>query len=226
MASSLAPTIGRLKTAGVLALSPLLRRWTTHHDHAVRLAAVRRVLPGSTEQIPEEIVAFAEFAAMHQPRVVCEIGTLNGGTSLLLCGVAPSVQRFIGIDLNPCNGRLVSSLAPRGVDVTFIRGSSSDPLTRTRLTDELGGHPVDLLFIDGDHRYGAVRSDFVDYRSFVRPNGLIGLHDIVPDVAQHLGVPRLWKELYAQFSTEEFVRDWKQDGLGIGVVLHDPAVVV
>jgi len=36
---------------------------------------------------------------------------------------------------------------------------------------------IDLLFIDGDHHYEAVRRDFEDWYPFVRPGGLIVLHD-------------------------------------------------
>ena len=49
-----------------------------------------------------------------------------------------------------------------------------DPVSaRTKWSSELG-----LLFIDGDHSYGAVRSDFVMYTSFVAEDGMIVLHDI------------------------------------------------
>lgn len=37
--------------------------------------------------------------------------------------------------------------------------------------------PVDLLFIDGDHRYGAVRKDFDEWFPFVKIGGIILFHD-------------------------------------------------
>lgn len=35
-----------------------------------------------------------------------------------------------------------------------------------------------MLFIDGDHSYGGVASDFNMYKEFVATNGVIGFHDI------------------------------------------------
>jgi hypothetical protein len=60
-------------------------------------------------------------------------------------------------------------------------------------------------------------------------------HDIVRDHAERFGsastrwaggVPILWQELREQFRHWEFVQSWDQDGLGIGVLEHDPAVQI
>jgi len=37
--------------------------------------------------------------------------------------------------------------------------------------------PIDMIFIDGDHRYEAVRKDFDDWFPHVRPGGFLLLHD-------------------------------------------------
>lgn len=39
------------------------------------------------------------------------------------------------------------------------------------------GITADLVFIDGDHRYAAVRSDMEEGRALVRPGGLLAGHD-------------------------------------------------
>lgn len=92
----------------------------------------------------------------------------------------------------------------------------------------LDARPIDVLFIDGDHRYAGAKADFDLYSPLVRSGGLIAFHDIVPDFKTRHGrdtgrwagdVPRLWQDIkvgYAQ--TWEFVEDREQDGLGIGVV--------
>jgi predicted O-methyltransferase YrrM len=38
-------------------------------------------------------------------------------------------------------------------------------------------HPLDLLFIDGDHRYDAVKRDFEEWIQHVKPGGFIVFHD-------------------------------------------------
>jgi predicted O-methyltransferase YrrM len=40
---------------------------------------------------------------------------------------------------------------------------------------------IDLLFIDGDHSYDGVRRDFLAWTKFLRPGGLLLLHDVCPD---------------------------------------------
>jgi predicted O-methyltransferase YrrM len=91
----------------------------------------------------------------------------------------------------------------------------------------LNGHPLDLLFIDGDHSYEGVKADFANYSSLVRPGGLIVLHDIVPDYSTRHGkptanytggVPIFWQELKTKHKTSEFIEDQKQDGYGIGII--------
>jgi predicted O-methyltransferase YrrM len=94
--------------------------------------------------------------------------------------------------------------------------------------DALGGRPLDLLLIDGDHRYRGVTADFDTYTPLLRPGGLIVLHDIVPDRALRDGaeegefvggVPRFWQVLKDRFpDTEEIIADPEQLGAGFGLV--------
>lgn len=155
--------------------------------------------------------------------------------SLFLCGLAPSVRQFVGIDIAVQNEQLVGALAPTGVSVTYIEGSSRDETVRRELEATLDGAPLDILFIDGDHSYEGARTDLETYRHLVRPGGLIVFHDIVRDHAERFGtggsrwaggVPILWQEIRDQFPNHEFVQSWDQDGLGIGVIEHDPSVAL
>ena len=223
------------RQAGLLAASPALRPLISRADHRRRLEWALRLVPGSLLQIPEEIIALAEHSAPRRPQRIAEIGTYNGGTSLFLCGLSPSVRRFVGVDPAPHNDGLVAALAPRAVKVTFLRGSSRDSTVRGRMAAAFAYEPIDLLFIDGDHRYEGVRADLLEYRHMVSPGGLIAFHDIVPDHGNRSGadaqgwaggVPDLWRELRERFVHWEFVRDWSQDGCGIGVIQNDPAVTL
>ncbi|MFK7742462.1 MAG: class I SAM-dependent methyltransferase [Planctomycetota bacterium] len=51
---------------------------------------------------------------------------------------------------------------------------------------------VDMLFLDGDHSYDAVRRDFDDWANKVRPGGYLAMHDVVHDV--HEGPRRVVDE--------------------------------
>ena len=57
----------------------------------------------------------------------------------------------------------------------FVAGSSSDPSSVAKIYKSLGA--VDFLFIDGDHRYDNVLTDWLLYAPLVRPGGLIAFDD-------------------------------------------------
>ena len=53
--------------------------------------------------------------------------------------------------------------------------------------------PIDLLFLDGDHSYEAVKQDVLDWAPKVRQGGYLALHDVVH--AKHDGPRRVVEEL-------------------------------
>jgi predicted O-methyltransferase YrrM len=84
---------------------------------------------------------------------------------------------------------------------------------------------IDLLFIDGDHRYSGVKKDFRMYSTLVKQNGIIVLHDILyhPKVPQ-CKVNKFWNEIKRRFQYREFIdrqddRGWGRWG-GIGVLYY------
>jgi predicted O-methyltransferase YrrM len=82
-----------------------------------------------------------------------------------------------------------------------------------------GDGKVDFLFIDGDHTYEGVKADFEMYSGLVRPGGLIVFHDICKHSEQiNCHVDRFWQEVKFERRALEFVHDWNQGILGIGVI--------
>ena len=80
---------------------------------------------------------------------------------------------------------------------------------------------LDYLFIDGDHSYEGVKSDFETYRKYVRKGGLIAFHDILGAHPKRveLGVKMFWEELKPRFPRRaEYVSDYKRGYAGIGVL--------
>ena len=55
--------------------------------------------------------------------------------------------------------------------------------------------PIDLLFLDGDHSYEAVRRDFEDWAAKIRPGGFLAMHDVVHPI--HRGPGQVVDELVA-----------------------------
>lgn len=185
-------------------------------------------------QIKSEIVSFLEFARTHEPKLVLEIGTADGGTHFLLGHGLPTVTSTIAVDLFVWNASILRSLNREPTEQRFIHASSYDPATIQQVANTLAGRPIDLLFIDGDHTYEGAKKDYLGYRHFVREGGIIAFHDIMPDYKTRYGrdtgrwagdVPILWNELKHHYEHHEFVDSPDQDGLGIGVLIHRSEIV-
>ena len=189
---------------------------------------MRRHNLGGSVQIVSETESAIKLIAASRPQVMCEIGTFDGGTSLLFSKFLPTVEIMLCMDLFVKNKELLRLLAPPHQQLHFIDAPSRSDSTIDRVQKLLNGRMIDALFIDGDHRYEGVKNDFLHYRSFVMDGGLIMFHDIVADKqlsdAWAGGVPKLWKELAPYYSHREFVQSHDQEGFGIGVITYSKAV--
>ena len=76
----------------------------------------------------------------------------------------------------------------------FIFGLSHDTSSVEKVDKVLNGEKLDLLFIDGDHRYKSVLCDWLLYKNFVAKKGIIAFHDCVGN-DDGFGVPRLLKKI-------------------------------
>lgn len=193
-------------------------------------------------QNESEIIPFLEFAYDYvQTGNFCEIGTQYGGTFDTLARIFN--RRKISIDIpNGAHGGLdVSAIHYRNSKLVGLHEyaephpgllyliQSDSRLTHTMhlLEDALNGEELDLLFIDGDHTYEGVKSDYISYSRFVRRGGLIAFHDIVDrpeNSVENVDVPRFWREL--QGTKHEFVCNcsWTSHTPvigGIGVIVND-----
>ncbi len=177
-------------------------------------------------QIPSEVASFgAAFLRERSPRVVCEIGTYSVGHFHMLSRLLPTLTTLIGIDLNVRNKALLRRLAPENVDVHLIDGDSGSAAVHSAVESATGGRPIDVLFIDGDHTYDGVRSDYLMYRDLVRDGGLIAFHDLVEDHSTRFGrttiawtgdVPVFWSRLKPHAKTVEFLSPTAMQELGAG----------
>lgn len=167
---------------------------TVSHDTASIASEAMRL---GAAQIEQELRQAIELVISVRPSVIAEIGCYRGGT---LYAWRQVCERVYGItllqDRKYEHGR-VQELDTHGA--VMLLGDSHDPLTREWLEAELDGSPVDVLVIDADHRYDAVKQDLQMYGPLVRPGGLILLHDVLlryPDFPdEEFEVWRLWEEL-------------------------------
>lgn len=158
-------------------------------------------------QQPEEFAEWVRRVAAIKPTCYLEIGSLNGGTLLMVAPALAPRAKIISIDWG-CAENLVdalSELRAMGFDARLLTGDSTSPEMETRLLGELGKDRPQACFIDGDHAYAAVLSDYELCRSAAsfRPDGLmIGFHDLAT-VGHFEGesVRAAWKTITAKWPT-------------------------
>lgn len=177
-----------------------------------------------------EIIDLLSSLHSLQPKRLCEIGADMGGTLALFASVATQDAQLLSVDIDYPSSRaeVYQKLAQSSQTVTCIEADSHSPTTLDQVTQWLNGELFDFLFIDGDHSFGGVRSDYEMYAPLVRSGGIIAFHDIVPDFNTRFGtktpcdvgeVPRFWSELKPTISDwTEFIECAEQDGYGIGVI--------
>lgn len=178
-------------------------------------------------QKESEIVWLLEMLGSAPPEVVLEIGTDRGGTLFLWTRVAAPDAVLLTLDIKRMIGRLGPfspfalvrrSFERDGQRVELIDDvDSQDAETLERVLALLDGRAVDFLFVDGNHRYEAVRRDFELYEPLVRPGGLIAFHDVSPRTTPDTeGTAAFWAELKEIGSTDEMIAAGAA-GYGMGV---------
>ncbi|MFZ5907171.1 MAG: class I SAM-dependent methyltransferase [Nitrospirota bacterium] len=165
-------------------------------------------------------------------RTIVEIGTAGGGTLYAWCRIAQPDALLVSIDLpgGPFGGGYPRSdikkfrrYKKKAQRMYLLREDSHKTATQEKVKKILRDRSIDLLFLDGDHRYSGVKKDFRMYSPLVKKGGLVVLHDILfhPRV-RACRVDRFWNEMKCCFRRREFIdreddRGWGQWG-GIGVL--------
>lgn len=130
--------------------------------------------------------------------VVLEIGVFEGD-SLGVWREFLDPCQLIGIDPDPKttpeNDELIGS-------ATILCARSQEPETLTRVLELLDGSKLDFLYIDGDHTYDAVVSDWGVYHQLVRPGGVIALHDAVITDNPTVEVHKFYEQIRRHFRTK------------------------
>jgi predicted O-methyltransferase YrrM len=198
-----------------------------------KIAATAVEKKGAVQKITE-FASLLRLLRRRKLKSVVEIGTARGGTLYAWCKIAVSDAMIISIDLpgGPFGGgyslndtKRFRTYKKKNQKVYFLRKDSHIPETKNRVVEILDGRKIDLLFLDGDHRYRGVKKDFQLYSPLVKQNGLIVFHDILrhPKVPE-CKVDKFWNEIKSRHKNVELVdreddRGWGQWG-GIGVIYY------
>lgn len=129
----------------------------------------------------------------HRPSRVLEVGCWHGGTLWHWLGIA---DRVVAVDDEMRREEDWQEWAvAAGSELYLLRGFSQDAGIIEQAAD-LG--PYDFIFIDGDHRYQAVKADWDNYRGMAAPGGVFAFHDTQHVGDDTYGVEQLWNEITAE----------------------------
>jgi predicted O-methyltransferase YrrM len=161
-------------------------------DEAIALYELARSLPDERPLVVEvgswqgrsSVCIARGLACKRAPRLCC-IDPFDASGDAASAGTYD--QRARGLD-NGLRAAFEANVRAAGLGaiVDVVQGRSHDHAATWR-------EPIDLVFLDGDHAYDAVRQDVLDWAPKVRAGGFLALHDVVHDV--HDGPRRVVDEL-------------------------------
>lgn len=161
---------------------------------------------------------FAEWLVNRtNPEVIVDLGVDNGFSTF--CFGTPRIGHVYGVDSfegDPCAGKrdirtywgvlqVQEELKMRD-NITFIKCYFDELAT-------VWNKPIDILHIDGNHSYEAVKEDFFTWCRFLKDDGVILMHDTFV-FQPGFGVNRFFEEI--PFPKINFTNSY-----GLGVVTHN-----
>ena len=181
-------------------------------------------------QVKEELIDFLKIFIKQHPKVIFECGTASGGNLFLLTRFSDKDSIIVSVDLpgGKFGGGYPSwkipfykSFASYNQNIILIRDDSHKISTVEKVKKVLNNRKIDIAYIDGDHTYSGVKRDFELYRSLITPGGFMVFHDIVSHKNKNVGVPKFWQEIHKEYEFKEIVKNWDQNGSGIGILVME-----
>jgi predicted O-methyltransferase YrrM len=183
-------------------------------------ASAREVEGWLTEEQARRL--FAAASAVAPAGRVVEIGSFRGRSAVVLAAAGVDVvciDPHAGSDRGP---REIAADADRGAAdlaafrANLARAGVADRVRHVRAFSHLAladvAGPVDVLFVDGAHRFGPARADLEAWGARVAPGGRMLVHDAWSSVGVTLALmtttvfSRRWRYLGRSGSLAEFAR--------------------
>ena len=200
----------------------------------VTLADVRDVEGWMTDAQARRLWEAA--ARVSEPGRIVEIGSFRGRSTIVLARAAAGGVEVVAIDPHAGNDRGPQEIAPdaargnedfdrfhgnlrrAGVEerIRHVRLPSEDAL------DEVQA-PVDMLYVDGAHRYAPARADIERYGALVRPGGTLLVHDSYNAIGVMLAQLRLLfgSSQFRYVGRSGSLAEWHREPLGGVERLHN-----
>lgn len=146
--------------------------------------------PGHNDFVP-----LLQILRARQPRVVVELGTAHGNTTANICTQCPDARvHTVNALPEQISGDIITFALTKAEIGRVFRGrgleSRVNQIYANTLDLDLSGHierqSVDLGIIDACHDTPFVINDFHKVAPFMKPGGLVLLHDTHPSMEEHL----------------------------------------
>ena len=146
---------------------------------------------------------YAAAAACPRGGRIVEIGSFRGRSTIVLASAAPenievvAIDPHAGTDRGP--GEIVGHERAAHADRAVFEGNLAAAGLAGRVRHVaafsaaalgLVAGPVDVLYVDGAHRYGPARADLRDWGARVQPGGTLLVHDAFSSVGVTLAILR------------------------------------
>jgi predicted O-methyltransferase YrrM len=175
---------------------------------------------------------------------IVEIGSFRGRSTIVLSRAAPEGVQIVAIDPHAGGDRGPQEIAPEAE-----RGQSDNEVFRAnleragvngrvrhvrRMSDEAHGDvngPIDVLYVDGAHRYKPARDDIAAWGARVPVGGTLLVHDAYNAIGVMLAQLRLlffsgrWRYVGRSRSLAQYRREDLSAGARAGNVLRQAAHV-
>jgi len=153
-------------------------------------------------------------------RRVLEIGTHSGGSALAMQkGFEGESGMIVTIDITRASDRILREQK----NIVKVRGDANKPKVIDKVLTALDGQPVDLMFIDGDHKFHPALVNYSVYSTLLRPKVIC-----LDDITLNAEMLRLWRFLSQDSADQravnaaEIIPDIRPGRPGFGLILSAP----